>query len=79
MILYIGWLIISTTYFDQSGPLKITHSDALYVFKVKSMKEAGLEVYHLAFGQSPFPIPNCFVEALKKHAASHEYLPVTGM
>ena len=68
-----------TKYFDQSGPLKITYSDALYVFKVKSMKEAGLEVYHLAFGQSPFPIPNCFVEALKKHAASHEYLPVTGM
>ena len=67
------------TYFDQSGPLKITYYDALYVFKVKSMKEAGLEVYHLAFGQSPFPIPNCFVEALKKHAASHEYLPVTGM
>ena len=67
------------TYFDQSGTLKITYSDALYVFKVKSMKEAGLEVYHLAFGQSPFPIPNCFVEALKKHAASHEYLPVTGM
>ena len=42
------------------------------------MKEEGIEVYHLAFGQSPFPIPKCFVEALKKHADSHEYLPVSG-
>ena len=42
------------------------------------MKKNGEEVYHLAFGQSPFPIPNCFVEAMKKHAGSHEYLPVSG-
>ena len=42
------------------------------------MKKEGIDVYHLAFGQSLFPIPKCFVEALKKHAASHEYLPVSG-
>ena len=42
------------------------------------MKEKGVEVYHLAFGQSPFPIPKCFVDGLKKYADSHEYLPVSG-
>ena len=43
------------------------------------MKEEGIPVYHLAFGQSPFPIPTCFVEALKRNADSHEYLPVSGI
>ena len=38
------------------------------------MTEKGVEVYHLAFGQSPFPIPKCFVEGLKTYAGSHEYL-----
>ena len=46
--------------------------------KVKDMQKDGFEVYHLAFGQSPFPIPNCFVNGLKEFAGSHEYLPVAG-
>ena len=46
--------------------------------KVKSMQKDGFEVYHLAFGQSPFPIPTCFVNGLKDFADSHEYLPVAG-
>ena len=33
--------------------------------KVKIMQREGSEVYHLAFGQSPFPIPTCFVKGLK--------------
>ena len=33
--------------------------------KVKIMQKEGCEVYHLAFGQSPFPIPTCFVKGLK--------------
>ena len=33
--------------------------------KVKIMQREGCEVYHLAFGQSPFPIPTCFVKGLK--------------
>jgi len=46
--------------------------------KVKSMQKDGCEVYHLAFGQSPFPIPISFVNALKEFASSGEYLPVAG-
>ena len=33
--------------------------------KVRVMQSEGKEVYHLAFGQSPFPIPTCFVNGLK--------------
>ena len=33
--------------------------------KVKIMQREGCEVYHLAFGQSPFPIPTSFVKGLK--------------
>ena len=33
--------------------------------KVKIMQKEGCEVYHLAFGQPPFPIPTCFVKGLK--------------
>jgi len=46
--------------------------------QVRQMKEKGVEVYHLAFGQSPFPIPKCFVDGLTKYADSHEYLSVSG-
>ena len=42
------------------------------------MRERGEEVYHLAFGQSPFSIPECFVEALKENAHINDYLPVAG-
>jgi len=46
--------------------------------KVKAMQKSGCEVYHLAFGQSPFPIPTCLVNGLKEFAGSNEYLPVAG-
>lgn len=42
------------------------------------MRERNEEVYHLAFGQSPFPVPDCFVQALRDNAGANEYLPVAG-
>ena len=42
------------------------------------MRERGEEVYHLAFGQSPFSILECFVDALKENAHINDYLPVAG-
>ena len=42
------------------------------------MQAEGKDIYHLAFGQSPFPIPTCFVKGLKDFAGSYEYLPVAG-
>jgi len=46
--------------------------------KVKCMQLEGRNIYHLAFGQSPFPIPDCFVKELKNYAHKNDYLPVAG-
>ncbi|MEZ4962679.1 MAG: aminotransferase class I/II-fold pyridoxal phosphate-dependent enzyme [Saprospiraceae bacterium] len=39
----------------------------------------GQQVFRLGFGQSPFPVPEAVVEALKKHAHEKDYLPVKGL
>lgn len=40
---------------------------------------AGREVFKLGLGQSPFPIPDGVVEALRAHAGRKEYMPVRGL
>ncbi|MCY1056648.1 aminotransferase class I/II-fold pyridoxal phosphate-dependent enzyme [Nannocystis sp. SCPEA4] len=40
---------------------------------------AGREVFKLGLGQSPFPIPDSVVEALRANAARKEYMPVRGL
>ena len=39
----------------------------------------GRRVYRIGFGQSPFPVPERVVEALREHASRKEYLPVRGL
>ncbi|MCP3961379.1 MAG: aminotransferase class I/II-fold pyridoxal phosphate-dependent enzyme [bacterium] len=39
----------------------------------------GRHVYRIGFGQSPFPVPERVVEALRRHAPRKEYLPVRGL
>jgi aspartate aminotransferase len=39
----------------------------------------GRKVYRLGLGQSPFPVPGLVVEALRRHAAEKDYLPVRGL
>lgn len=39
----------------------------------------GREVYKLGLGQSPFPVPDCVVAALQRHAGEKDYLPVRGL
>ncbi len=39
----------------------------------------GRRVYRLGFGQSPFPVPERVVEALRRYAEHKEYLPVRGL
>ena len=39
----------------------------------------GRRVYRIGFGQSPFPVPERIVEALRRHAPCKEYLPVRGL
>ena len=38
----------------------------------------GKPVYHLAFGQSPFPVVEAAQNALKEHVHKKEYEPVAG-
>lgn len=39
----------------------------------------GQTVYKLGLGQSPFPVPESVVQALRDHAAEKDYLPVRGL
>ncbi|CAL4093633.1 unnamed protein product, partial [Meganyctiphanes norvegica] len=46
---------------------------------VKALKKSGRDISHFAFGQSPFPIPQCIVDGLKEFAHENAYLPMTGI
>ena len=43
------------------------------------LKKSGKKIYKFGFGQSPFPIPESVVAALKKNADKHTYLPMQGL
>ena len=40
---------------------------------------SGKKVYKFGFGQSPFPIPESVISALKNNANKHTYLPMQGL
>lgn len=44
-----------------------------------TLKAEGRPVFRLGFGQSPFPVPEPVVQALRTHAAEKSYLPVRGL
>lgn len=43
------------------------------------MQQAGKKVFKLGLGQSPFPVPEVVVEALRRNAHQKDYLPVIGL
>ena len=45
---------------------------------IKGRIANGEKIHHMAFGQSPFPIYENAVQALKDHASENAYLPVAG-
>ena len=47
--------------------------------KSKKLKEDGKKVFNFGFGQSPFPIPEKIVSALKSNAHRKEYLSTQGL
>ena len=47
--------------------------------KSKELQEAGRTVYKFGLGESPFPVPDVVVEALKANADRKSYLPVSGL
>lgn len=54
-------------------------SNLLLNEKVKELMAAGRPVYHLAFGQSPFPVMEAAVAKLAQNAEKNAYLPVAGI
>ena len=47
--------------------------------KSKALEQTGKTIYKFGFGQSPFPVPDLVVEALKRHAHEKDYLAVRGL
>jgi aspartate aminotransferase len=47
--------------------------------KCRQLIKEGREVYRLGLGQSPFPVPEEVVEALRMNAHQKDYLPVRGL
>ena len=43
------------------------------------LKKSGKKVFKFGFGQSPFPIPDSVIMALKNHANKNNYLPMQGL
>jgi len=60
--------------------LKLKPSSTLVINeKCKELIQEGKKVYQLGFGQSPFPVPEKIVTALKDNAHRKEYLPIQGL
>ncbi len=47
--------------------------------KSRRLAEAGRKVYLFGLGQSPFPVPEAVVDALRANAFRKDYLPVEGL
>jgi len=43
------------------------------------LKKIGKKIYKFGFGQSPFPIPESIILALKNNAGKNKYLPMQGL
>jgi len=43
------------------------------------LEKSGKKIYKFGFGQSPFPIPDSIISALKNNANKHNYLPMQGL
>tara|TARA_X000001036_G_scaffold9440_1_gene8403 strand:- start:15 stop:1250 length:1236 start_codon:yes stop_codon:yes gene_type:complete len=60
--------------------LKLKQSSTLVINeKCKNLISQGKKVYQFGFGQSPFPVPEKIVTALKNNAHRKEYLPIQGL
>ena len=47
--------------------------------RCRELSAAGNKIYRLGLGQSPFPVPDSVVNALRLYAPEKEYLPVQGL
>ena len=59
---------------------KIRHSATLAMNEmVKQIRRSGKDIYHLGFGESPFPIHPTIRKALRDNAHQRSYLPAQGI
>ena len=63
---------------DQIGQLKPSATLAINE-ESNRLKKNGKKVYKFGFGQSPFPVPESIVAALKNSANKNTYLPMQGL
>ena len=63
---------------DQISKLRPSATLAINEMSNK-LRKSGKTVYKFGFGQSPFPIPESVVSALKANADKHTYLPMQGL
>jgi aspartate aminotransferase len=71
----------TTTRVHLNPNLKGLHPSATLAINEKCahLRKQGSKIYHLGFGQSPFPVPECVTEALRANAFQKDYLPVKGL
>ena len=63
---------------DKIGQLKPSATLAINEESNK-LKKRGKKIYKFGFGQSPFPVPETIVSALKNNANKNTYLPMQGL
>ena len=63
---------------DQIAKLKPSATLAINE-ESERLKKSGKKIYRFGFGQSPFPIPESIVLALKNNASQNKYLPIQGL
>ena len=63
---------------DQIDRLKPSATLAINEVSNK-LKKGGKKIYKFGFGQSPFPVPESIVSALRINADKHTYLPMQGL
>ena len=63
---------------DQISQLKPSATLAINEESNK-LQRSGKKVYKFGFGQSPFPVPESVVSALRVNANKHTYLPIQGL
>ena len=63
---------------DQINQLKPSATLAINE-ESKMLKKSGKKIYKFGFGQSPFPVPESIISALKSNANKNTYLPMQGL
>ena len=70
----------TTTNYINKNVRELNVSPTLRISQICKQKiSAGQKIYNLGLGQSPFPVPDSVVNALRLNAAQKDYLHVQGL